>query len=515
MSSIPTPFGPSATALSRRAAPAAIAATVVLLALVVPLLFWRTTASMVEIWERSETFAHGFLVFPIFAYLVWRIRHRLAGIAPRPFAPALAGVALAGAVWWVSERLSAPAPGQFAVVAMVPLALWAILGTALVRALAFPLAFLFFAVPMGEFLVPTMMDWTADFTVAALRASGVPVYRELNYLMLPTGMWSIVEACSGLRYLIASVTVGVLFAYLTYQSMWRRLAFIAASVVVPVLANWLRAYFIVLLGHLTNNRLAVGVDHIIYGWIFFGLVMLLLFWIAARWREDEPRLRVDAQRDGAPAFRLGPAMLAMTAAVAALALAWQAAYGEPGARAPGVARMPALAVGGGWSPVAQPLTAFRPEVSGYSGELAQTYEKNGTRVALQVLLFSEQQPGYQALSTRNHMVWNSNQWKQIAAGDAATPFGRARTGVITAGRERLAFWQWFWIDGRVTPSEYTGQVQRVLGLLQGKPDTAAWVMLYTPTDAGEDAVRARLADFAAAAGPALERALTTASADHR
>ena len=53
--------------------------------------------------------------------------------------------------------------------------------------------------------------------------------------------------------------------------------FIAASIVVPIVANWLRAYMIVMIGHLSNNKYAVGVDHLIYGWVFFGVVMMLLF----------------------------------------------------------------------------------------------------------------------------------------------------------------------------------------------------------------------------------------------
>ena len=82
-----------------------------------------------------------------------------------------------------------------------------------------------------------------------------------------------VEACSGLRYLIASLMIGVLYAAISYRSAWRRAAFIAASILVPLLANWLRAYMIVMLGHLSNNTIAVGVDHLIYGWLFFGIVM--------------------------------------------------------------------------------------------------------------------------------------------------------------------------------------------------------------------------------------------------
>ena len=130
------------------------------------------------------------------------------------------------------------------------------------------------------------MEHTADFTVAALRLTGIPVYREGQFFTIPTGSWSVVEACSGLRYLIASVTVGVLYAYLTYRSPARRAAFVAASIVVPIVANWVRAYMIVMIGHLSGMKYAVGVDHLIYGWVFFGIVMLLLFWIGSFWRED-------------------------------------------------------------------------------------------------------------------------------------------------------------------------------------------------------------------------------------
>src|SRR5206468_6688395 len=118
------------------------------------------------------------------------------------------------------------------------------------------------------------------------------VFREGNYFTIPSGSWSVVEACSGVRYLIASFMVGTLYAYLSYRSTARRAAFIAASLVVPIVANWLRAYMIVMLGHLTNNRLAVGADHLVYGWIFFGIVMALLFWIGSRWRQDEDPLPV-------------------------------------------------------------------------------------------------------------------------------------------------------------------------------------------------------------------------------
>ena len=209
---------------------------------------------MVAIWVRSETFAHGFVVAPISLWLIWRMRDRLRPLEPRPSWLALPLIAAAGFGWLLGEVGAVNAVSQFAFVSMLVLAVPAVLGIRVTRAMLFPLGFLFFSVPIGEFLLPTLMAHTADFTIAAVRASGVPVLREgLQVFSVPNGRWSVVEACSGVRYLIASLVVGTLFAYLNYTSMWRRVAFIGVSIVVPIVANWLRAYIIVMLGYLSEQ----------------------------------------------------------------------------------------------------------------------------------------------------------------------------------------------------------------------------------------------------------------------
>ena len=241
-----------------------------------------TMRSMVDTWSRSDTFAHGFVVFPLSLWLVWRLRGTLRTLEPAPSWIALPLLAGAGFAWLVGQFAVVNALSQAAFVAMLVLTVPAILGVRVARAMMFPLGFLFFAVPIGDFLLPTLMDRTADFTVPPCGPPACRFTARDCSSSLPTGRWSIVEACSGVRYLIASLMVGTLFAYLNYRANWRRWVFVGVSIVVPIVANWLRAYFIVLLGHLSNNTLAAGVDHVVYGWVFFGVVMLLMFWIGSR-----------------------------------------------------------------------------------------------------------------------------------------------------------------------------------------------------------------------------------------
>ena len=137
-------------------------------------IFWQTSWSMVSIWLRSETFTHGFFILPISAFLIWQRRKDLARYDPAPNwwgIPVLIGI---GVVWLIAHSASVLVLEQLAMMAMVPTLVWTVLGWQVTWAIAFPLAFLFFAVPMGEELIPYMMDFTANFTVAALQLTGIP-----------------------------------------------------------------------------------------------------------------------------------------------------------------------------------------------------------------------------------------------------------------------------------------------------------------------------------------------------
>ena len=195
----------------RFASPWRNALPALLLLVAVILLAYRTTATtMVGIWWRSETFAHALLVVPIFVWLVWRQRLRLAALTPRPQPWVLVPLLLVAGVWLAADLVLVNAASQFAFVAMLVLAVPAVLGFEVAGAILFPLLFLFFGVPFGEFVIPTMMELTADFTVAALQMSGVPVFREGQQFVIPTGSWSVIDECSGVRYLMASFLVGTL-----------------------------------------------------------------------------------------------------------------------------------------------------------------------------------------------------------------------------------------------------------------------------------------------------------------
>ena len=248
-------------------------------------LFYSTIESTVAIWYRSETFAHCFIILPICIYLIKLRWRQLNEAVIRPNYKVILFILPVIGIWLLGSLANLLVLEQAAVFLVLPLVIWVVLGNQVARLLAFTLAFWMFSVPVGEFLVPELQDLTADITVWALQMSGIPIYREGLYLAVPGGLFEVAAACSGIRYLIASFTLGTLYAYLNYNSKKKRIFFIIFSIALPLIANGIRAYGIVLIAYLSDMKYATGVDHLVYGWVFFGFVILVMFAIGNIWAD--------------------------------------------------------------------------------------------------------------------------------------------------------------------------------------------------------------------------------------
>ncbi len=491
-------------------------------ALLVWLFAWHleTATSTVSIWNRSETYAHGFLIFPISAYLIWIKRDKILAIAPSPSAWGVAALVGLGLLWLVSDSVEALVVSQYALVAMVPALVWAVLGYRVFMSMLFPLLFLLFAVPVGDFLLAPMMSFTADFTVTALRLTGIPVFREGNFFTVPSGSWSVVEACSGLRYLIASLTLGCLFSYLTYRSLWRRVVFIGLSIVVPIIANGLRAYMIVMIGHLSNNRLATGVDHVIYGWVFFGFVMMLLFWIGAKWREpDEVPDAEKSIQTQSNEITLGfsPRTL-LFAALSALTIAIWPGYARNLDVVATDSTKLALAAPNapqGWKIETHPLTDWEPHYLNASGAAKQGFERDGKRVEVSIKFYRNQHQGAEVINTNNQLVSTQDQRWGLTSDDAtsiASPSGQISVAESTlrSRRGNLLVWHWYWIGGTHTSNSYLAKIYQAKAKLLGKGDDAAAIFIYLPFDGKPDSARETLREFVPAVFQSIESTLSAA-----
>ena len=256
--------------------------------------FWAFSDAifhMVKVWSDSEAYKHCFFVPLISAYLAYQKRHQLSFQQIRPALWLLLPIFALQIVYLIVAQLEINLFMHGAAVASLVLLLWTLIGNKNARILAFPLFYLLFAIPFGEELVPLLQQVTADLSVFFLEVVGIPVYREALYLYLPNGTFHVAEACAGVRFLIGTFTIGVLFSYINYTRYWKRVLFIIVCAVLPVIANGIRAFGIMVIGYYSDMKYATGADHLVYGWFFFAFILVLLFYLGSIFTDKPPEVR--------------------------------------------------------------------------------------------------------------------------------------------------------------------------------------------------------------------------------
>lgn len=239
-------------------------------------------------WWNIDTYNHLLLVPFIIAWLVMLKAGELAQIVPRPFAPGLVLVAAALGLWWAGRATGINLLAHAGAVGALQAAVLSVLGMRAGLLLALPLGFATFMVPFGDEIIPPLQAITAEIAVALTHASGVEATVAGIHIDTPAGLFIVAEACSGVKFLIAMVTLGVLVCATRFDRWSRRIAFMAACIIVPVLANGVRAWATIYIAQFIGADKATGFDHIVYGWIFFAIVVAALLGGAWRFFEREP-----------------------------------------------------------------------------------------------------------------------------------------------------------------------------------------------------------------------------------
>lgn len=452
--------------------------------------FYPVVATMAGTWYVSSTYNHGFLILPIALYMAWQRRPRILALAPRPTLLAIPFMAGAALLWYVGEIVSVEFVKQLAFVGMVQVLVVSVIGWRVALMLAVPILYLLFAVPFGEFLIEPLQDLTAVFVVEGLKLFGVPVFLDGVFISIPTGNFEVAEACAGLRYLIAMLALAVLFADVTYRTVWRKLAFLAFAIVVPVIANGFRAFGIVMLAYSTNNRLAVGVDHIIYGWVFFSIVTILVLVIGTRFRErDLPAARADAP-SLAPVLPIatpvspGPVSygrIAATALVLVVIAGLAPAHARLTRVAPGpIAAQLAAPTARGWEKLPAYAGNWEPRNVGADTVLLQSYGREGRTVHVVIGYYVVQRDGAEVVSYENQLLPNE-AWQRAAAGTAEARIdGRDYPVTYTRAIGRRAgrvIWHWYWVGGEFTASPLVAKLLQARATLLGGPKAAASIAI--------------------------------------
>jgi exosortase len=251
----------------------------------VVLAYWPSARALWLFWTDPDSAGtHGVLVALLSAWLFYRNRYRLGAVATKPAPLAMVLLALTSLAWLVFWRAGIPALHIILFPALMGLGIAAALGWQAARWVAFPLGFLYFAVPSWDVLVGPLQTIAAHATGLLAPLLGIPAEVQGYLVQLPgVGTFEIGRGCSGVNFLAIGLAVAALLGELEGASVWRRLSLLCIMGCAAVVSNWIRVLVIVDAGYTTNMRhVLVSRGHYMFGWILFSIVLFAFTWLFAR-----------------------------------------------------------------------------------------------------------------------------------------------------------------------------------------------------------------------------------------
>ncbi len=438
-----------------------------LAALAAALAIWPTWPALAETWSKTADYEHGALVALIAAIWLLRSSMKVAGEATARIWPAAVCLAMALAVWLVAYKANVEIGKQALAPLIILLAVATACGWGAARAIAPPVAYLYFAIPVWDLAVPLLQWMTVLTTRVVFGLMGVPVTISGIVVHIPEGTFIVQEDCSGKRYLIVALSLAVILAAASPVTRRRKLAYIAAAGGLALLVNWIRVIIVIYAGHVTNMKhYFVSREHISLGWGMFLLLLLAIMWMGARFRRNAAREASGARRapDATPTcMKLTPARA--TTAVALLCVpVIGVAYDLARSQNLTLERTPWLAqASGGWRPSAPASTDWMPQFTGASDSFRGAFvSSDGHRVEIYTAVYVAQRPGAELIQYANSVL--GLDWSVIGGGLVPRTLRGGAKVTVTSLEARApagALWnvEFFYdVDGINTTNEWQAQL---------------------------------------------------------
>ncbi|MCZ6559834.1 MAG: EpsI family protein [Gammaproteobacteria bacterium] len=380
-------------------------------------------------WWDSFTYSHGLLIVAISLWLIWRQREACNDTSTENALWVIPLLVTALFLW----TLSFAARVEIGVEAILPAILWltvaAVFGMKIARRLVFPIGFLYFAIPVWDFINSTLQGATIIAVDGILDLLRVPAWITGSSVQIPSGRFEIAGGCSGLHFFIVALAISALYGHLYYRQLINKalLLFIAASF--ALVTNWLRVSTIIIAGHLTEMQsFLVKIDHYYFGWVLFGLMLIPFFYIA---RSIELReANIDAEQKPpsvAPSSIQTRVSAVLTTSICLILLLPVLVWGKSLTRQAVSLNIELPSVTGWQGPLATGIS-WHPHYPGASGEALATYRRSDLEIDVYANWYANQAQGRELIGSGNSIAGQS-MWRKASA---------ARASIVLANGEQKA-----------------------------------------------------------------------------
>lgn len=251
------------------------------------LLFLPEWLEFFVLWYSGTIYAHGFLVLAASGYLLFQVRDSLASLESRPSKLGFAALFFFCAVMLVAKAADIKTIRLLCLPFLIGSWGWAIWGARFLKLAGIPVGLLIFASPIWDDMSPIFQAITVFVNGLLLDAVGIPADIHELYITIPAGTFFVAGGCSGVRYLMVGLFLAPFYGFLYFPGYRRTVALIGIAALLSMLANWVRVFGIIVIGHVTDMQSSIIEDHEAFGWLTFLVFCLIpLFFIA---RSLEPR----------------------------------------------------------------------------------------------------------------------------------------------------------------------------------------------------------------------------------
>lgn len=467
---------------------------------VATLVFLPTLSTLVEAWRTVHDYQHGYLVAAV--AVVWLGIFTKQNWLER-VQPGIAGAGLLAATllaWLVGLNANSQAVHQI----LFPVALWsallAVLGWRVARQAIAPVAFLYFAVPIWEYLLPVLQRMSVAATEFLLAALAVPAYVNEYTVTIPAGTFEVIEGCSGKRYLVTTAAIAVVAGYLNSLRRTRLAVLVGVSCALALVANWIRIVIIVYAGHVTEmQHHLVAVEHMTLGHVVLAVLIVTVALLARRLAPPSgtapigPAPRAPISQDPVAAHRsVRWAGVPIGLLLATLVTHQVRANALPDS--PAMVDLPGASTD--WSGPLPPRSAWMPDYHGTDVQVRGAYGSAAGVVEVYANTYAAQHQGRELILYRNTLL-APGEWRRpwpptatrIAADGAPLAMFEARVG-----EESWVIAYAYEIGGWATTSEPLAQLAYGVRSFFG-PVPSGVVALATPCGGNCEAARALVGAF--------------------
>lgn len=420
------------------------------------ILYWPSAVALNTLWgSNSATFHDGYLALLVCFWLIVRERGRLNQAPLHPMPIALVPLAVLSFGWLWAWRSAI----QQAHVELLPLLMFAAVVAALgwraARIVAFPVGYLYFAMPIWAPLNGLLQELSAKMNGLLVWMAGLPAYMQGNLIQLPWGTIEIAGGCSGLNTFVVGLALGALYGKISEASTGRRLLLLGVMGVLALIDNWVRIFVITAVAYATRMQSSLVRHHIWFGWVLFALTFAAFLWWAERWcvaddlkRSVEPSA---SHENPAPSKSRRTTRIAMVMTFVALAVLPLLSYGMDWARGnePLVRiqwPVPAL----GWKgPRPSRSSVWDPNYVNASGESLVQYTDPANEVQAYTVVYRIQTQNGKLFGYWNTVLGDPKRLRALSRRIVSSPSGHWREIVaIDRDGQRSLIWLRYRIGNR-------------------------------------------------------------------